>query len=109
MEGSFDSVFAPPAGLEPATRGLTRLAISLIEDAIRFSHVNCRNKEKVELPPSRSPICNLTLVAFLQSLSRAMPRGLEGNQAERCHCIEHAVGHYSPAFPSLSMKLGFRT
>jgi hypothetical protein len=76
--------------------------------AICFSHVNCRSQEIVELHPSRSPICNLTLAAFLLSLSHAMPRGLEGNQAERCHGIEHAVGHHSPAFPSLLMKLGFR-
>jgi hypothetical protein len=29
---------------------------------------------------------------IMQSLSRAMPRGRKGNQAERCHCIEHALG-----------------
>jgi hypothetical protein len=62
--GQFDSVFAPPAGLEPATRSSTRLAIPLIEDIIRFPHVVCRNKEKEEPHQSRSPICNLALVAF---------------------------------------------
>jgi hypothetical protein len=65
-------------------------------------------QREMELHPSRSPICSLARVAFLQSLSRAMRRGLEGHQAERCHCTERAVGHHSLAFASLSMKLGFR-
>ena len=55
---------APPAGLEPATGRLTRLAISLIEDAIRFSRMKCRNKEKEELRRARSPISNIAFVAF---------------------------------------------
>jgi len=36
----------------------------MIEDAIRFSLVKCRNKEKEELRRARSPICNLAFVAF---------------------------------------------
>jgi hypothetical protein len=58
------SVFAPPARLEPATTSLARLVIPLIEEGIRFPHVICRNKEKKELHPLRSPLCNLALVAF---------------------------------------------
>ena len=33
---SFDSVFAPPAGLEPATGRLTPPFISLIEDTLQL-------------------------------------------------------------------------
>jgi len=39
MEGQFDSVFAPPAGLEPATGTLTLPVISMIEDTIYFLRV----------------------------------------------------------------------
>jgi hypothetical protein len=43
---------------------LTRLAIPLIEDAIRYLLVKCRNKEKEELRRARSPISNIAFVAF---------------------------------------------
>ena len=59
----FDSVFAPPAGLEPATGLLTRSVVSMIEDTICFSHVKRRNQQREESCHSRSPVCNLMLVA----------------------------------------------
>jgi len=58
-ESPFDSVFAPPDGLEPPTG-----FISVIEDTICISQIKCRNRAKEELSRSRSPICNLALVAF---------------------------------------------
>jgi hypothetical protein len=60
----FDSVFAPPAGLEPATGRLPRLTIPLIEDAIRFSHVKIRNHLQRAPRRSISPFHNLALLAF---------------------------------------------
>ena len=74
MEGSFDSVFAPLAGLEPATRGLTRLAISLIEDAIHFSQLS----EQGESGAASVKITNLQpyacgIFAIVESRDAARP------------------------------------
>ena len=38
--------------------------VSVIEDTICISHIKCRNQTKEELSRSKSPICNLALVAF---------------------------------------------
>ena len=54
---------APPAGLEPATRRLTRPSIPLIEDSIYLLQVKSRNEQSKEPRRSRRPICNLALVA----------------------------------------------
>jgi hypothetical protein len=65
LKGSpFDSTFAPPAGLEPATGRLTLPLAPLIEDTICLLHIKCRNQRKEELRRSSSPIYNLALVAF---------------------------------------------
>jgi len=59
----FDSVFAPTAGLEPATGRLTRPAIVLIEDVIHFSLCRNRNQQGAGSRRSGSPLYGFALVA----------------------------------------------
>ena len=61
---SSEFVFAPPAGLEPATGTLTRSSILLIEDTICLLRARNRNRQGEELRRSRLPIYNFALVAF---------------------------------------------
>ena len=65
IESPFDSVFAPPAGLERATGTLTGSSISLIEGTVCFSN-RFRRKLRIEKLRQRRPsIYSLTLVALI--------------------------------------------
>ena len=64
LTGRFEPVSAPEDGVERPTGRLTQSAVSMIEDTICLSHIECRNQRKEELRRSRSPIYNLALVAF---------------------------------------------
>ncbi len=62
---SFDSTFAPPAGLERATGTLTGSSMSLIEGTVCFSN-RFRRKLRIEKLRQRRPsIYSLTLVALI--------------------------------------------
>jgi hypothetical protein len=60
----FDSVVAPPAGLEPATGSLTRWLVPLIEGTIDLPSFRCLRPIRSEGRWVTSPRCNLALVAF---------------------------------------------
>ena len=62
----FNSVFAPPAGLERATGRLTRPSMSLIEDNILLMFLWCDRPTKFTEDRSSSPIRNLALAAVVR-------------------------------------------
>jgi hypothetical protein len=55
---------APPAGLEPATRSLTRLVIPLIEDVVCITNRKALRWQSADFHSARMPVHSLALVAF---------------------------------------------
>ena len=57
-------IYAPPAGLEPATGLLTRWSASMIVDTIGPLYMSCRKLRVDGRGPFRAPTYGLSLVAL---------------------------------------------